>query len=389
MSTSTGGGSVILAGARTPIGRFHGALATMTATDLGAVAIKAALQRAGVDPAHVDYVIMGQVVTAGTGQNPARIAAVEAGIPMSVPSTTVNKVCLSGIDSIVLADQLVRSGDYDIVVAGGMESMSQAPHIVPSVLAYGGVVMHDALERDGLWDYFTDKSMGELTEEANGRDDVHVSRTDQDAFAARSHHRAALAWKEGRFDAEVTPVEVPQRRGEPLVVSKDEGIRADTTTDTLARLKPTFKPDGTITAGSSSPLSDGAAAVVITSRANAERLGLSWIAEIGAHATVAGPDSTLQLQPAQAIQKACQRADLDPAELDMIEINEAFAAVGIASTRKLGVDADRVNIDGGAIAIGHPLGMSGTRLALHLAYALKAPRRRNRGRSALWRRRPR
>ena len=372
MSTSTDGGSVILAGARTPIGRFHGALATMTATDLGAVAIKAALQRAGVDPAHVDYIIMGQVVTAGTGQNPARIAAVEAGIPMSVPSTTVNKVCLSGIDSIVLADQLVRSGDYEIVVAGGMESMSQAPHIVPSVLSYGGVVMHDALERDGLWDYFTDKSMGELTEEANGRDDVHVSRTDQDAFAARSHHRAALAWKEGRFDAEVTPVEVPQRRGEPVVVSKDEGIRADTTPDALSRLKPTFKPDGTITAGSSSPLSDGAAAVVITSRANAERLGLSWIAEIGAHATVAGPDSTLQLQPAQAIQKACQRADLDPAELDMIEINEAFAAVGIASTRKLGVDADRVNVDGGAIAIGHPLGMSGTRLALHLAYALKA-----------------
>jgi acetyl-CoA C-acetyltransferase len=372
VSTSTDGGSVILAGARTPIGRFHGALATMTATDLGAIAIKAALQRAGVDPAHVDYVIMGQVVTAGTGQNPARIAAVEAGIPMSVPSTTVNKVCLSGIDSIVLADQLVRSGDYDIVVAGGMESMSQAPHIVPSVLAYGGVVMHDALERDGLWDYFTDKSMGELTEEANGRDDVHVSRPDQDAFAARSHHRAALAWKEGRFDAEVTPVEVPQRRGEPVIVSKDEGIRADTTPDALSRLKPTFKPDGTITAGSSSPLSDGAAAVVITSRANAERLGLNWIAEIGAHATVAGPDSTLQLQPAQAIEKACQRADLDPAELDMIEINEAFAAVGIASTRKLGVDADRVNVDGGAIAIGHPLGMSGTRLALHLAYALKA-----------------
>jgi len=372
MSVSRDGGSVILAGARTPIGRFHGALATLTATDLGAIAIKAALQRAGVDPAHVDYVIMGQVVTAGTGQNPARIAAVEAGIPMSVPSTTVNKVCLSGIDSIVLADQLVRSGDYEIVVAGGMESMSQAPHIVPSVLSYGGVVMHDALERDGLWDYFTDKSMGELTEEANDRDSVHVSRSDQDAFAARSHHRAALAWKEGRFDAEVTPVEVPQRRGEPLVVSKDEGIRADTTTDALARLTPTFRAEGTITAGSSSPLSDGAAAVVITSRANAERLGLTWIAEIGSHATVAGPDSTLQLQPAQAIQKACERANVDPAALDLIEINEAFAAVGIASTRKLRVDSDRVNIDGGAIAIGHPLGMSGTRLALHLAYALKA-----------------
>ncbi len=372
MSTSIDGGTVILAGARTPVGRFHGALSTMTATDLGAIAIKAALQRAGVAPALVDYVIMGQVVTAGTGQNPARIAAVEAGIPMSVPSTTVNKVCLSGIDSIVLADQLVRSGDYDIVVAGGMESMSQAPHIVPSVLSYGGVVMHDALERDGLWDYFTDKSMGELTEEANNLDSVHVSRVDQDAFAARSHHRAALAWKEGRFDAEVTPVEVPQRRGDPLVVSKDEGIRADTTSTALARLKPTFKPDGTITAGSSSPLSDGAAAVVITSRANAERLGLSWIAEIGAHATVAGPDSTLQLQPAQAIQKACERANLDPAALDLIEINEAFAAVGVASTRKLRIDCDRVNVDGGAIAIGHPLGMSGTRLALHLAYALRA-----------------
>ncbi len=361
--------SVILAGARTPVGKFHGGLSSLTAADLGTAAIKAAVQRAGIDPAQVDYVIMGQVVAAGTGQNPARIAAVNAGIPMSTPSITVNKVCLSGIDSIVLADQMVRSGDFDIVVAGGMESMSQAPHVLPSVLSYGDVAMHDALERDGLWDYFTDMSMGELTEDAN--DVAKVSREDQDAFAADSHRKAALAWKEGRFDGEVVAVEVPQRRGDPLTVSKDEGVRPDTTTESLARLKPTFRKDGTITAGSASPISDGAAAVVVTSKANAERLGLSWIAEIGAHATVAGPDSTLQLQPANAIAKVCEREGVTPADLDLIEINEAFAAVGVASTRSLGVDPERVNVDGGAIAIGHPLGMSGTRLVLHLAYALR------------------
>jgi acetyl-CoA C-acetyltransferase len=361
--------SVILAGARTPIGKYRGGLASLTAADLGTAAIRAALERAGVDPATVDYVIMGQVVTAGTGQNPARIAAVNAGIPMSTAAITINKVCLSGVDSIVLADQLVRSGDYDVVVAGGMESMSQAPHVLPSVLTYGDVAMHDALERDGLWDYFSDKSMGELTEDAN---DVHkVSRADQDEFAATSHRRAALAWKEGRFDAEVVPVQVPQRRGEPITVSHDEGVRTDTTVETLSRLKPTFRKDGTITAGSASPISDGAAAVVVTSKAYAESHGLSWLAEIGAHATVAGPDSTLQLQPSNAIAKVCERQGVTPADLDVIEINEAFAAVGIASTRALGVDPEKVNVDGGAIAIGHPLGASGTRLVLHLAHALK------------------
>ena len=361
--------SVILAGARTPIGKYRGGLATLTAADLGTAAIRAALERAGVAAADVDYVIMGQVVAAGTGQNPARIAAVNAGIPMSTAAITINKVCLSGVDSIVLADQLVRSGDYDVVVAGGMESMSQAPHVLPSVLTYGDVAMHDALERDGLWDYFTDKSMGELTEEAN--DTYQVSRADQDAFAANSHRRAALAWKEGRFDAEIVPVEVPQRRGEPITVSHDEGVRPDTTVETLSRLKPTFRKDGTITAGSASPISDGAAAVVVTSRAYAEAHGLSWLAEIGAHATVAGPDSTLQLQPANAIAKACERQGVAPTDLAAVEINEAFAAVGIASTRALGVDPEKVNVDGGAIAIGHPLGASGTRIVLHLAHALK------------------
>ncbi|WP_111767017.1 acetyl-CoA C-acetyltransferase [Nakamurella deserti] len=361
--------SVILAGARTPIGKYRGGLSSLTAADLGTAAIRAALERAGVDAAAVDYVIMGQVVAAGTGQNPARIAAVNAGIPMSTAAITINKVCLSGVDSIVLADQLVRSGDYDVVVAGGMESMSQAPHVLPSVLTYGDVAMHDALERDGLWDYFSDKSMGELTEDAN--DTYQVSRADQDEFAATSHRRAALAWKEGRFDAEVVPVQVPQRRGEPITVSHDEGVRPDTTVETLSRLKPTFRKDGTITAGSASPISDGAAAVVVTSRAYAEQHGLSWLAEIGAHATVAGPDSTLQLQPSNAIAKACERQGVVPTDLTAIEINEAFAAVGIASTRALGVDPERVNVDGGAIAVGHPLGASGTRLVLHLAHALK------------------
>lgn len=361
--------SVILAGARTPIGKYRGGLSSLSAADLGTAAIRAALDRAGVDPSLVDYVIMGQVVAAGAGQNPARIAAVNAGVPMSTAAITINKVCLSGVDSIVLADQLIRSGDYDVVVAGGMESMSQAPHVLPSVLTYGDVAMHDALERDGLWDYFSDKSMGELTEEAN---DLHqVSRADQDAFAASSHRRAALASKEGRFDAEIVAVQVPQRRGEPVTVSHDEGIRPDTTVETLSRLKPTFRKDGTITAGSASPISDGAAAVVVASKAYAEKHGLAWIAEIGAHATVAGPDSTLQLQPSNAIAKVCERQGITPADLDAIEINEAFAAVGIASTRALGVDPEKVNVDGGAIAIGHPLGASGTRLVLHLAYALK------------------
>lgn len=372
MTQKQDNGSVILAGARTPIGRFRGSLSTVSATELGAIAVREAITRAGLEPAAVEYVIMGHVVTAGCGQNPARIASVRAGLPMSVPAVTVNKVCLSGIDAIVLADQMVRSGEYDIVVAGGMESMSQAPHLLPSTLSYGDVTVHDALEWDGLWDYFTDSSMGALTEQINVNDELFVSRTDQDAFSANSHQRAARGWAEGRFDNEVTPVIVPQRRGDPIVVSRDEGIRADTTAESLSALKPTFKTGGTITAGSASPLSDGGAAVVVASKTAARRLGLSWIAEIGCHATVAGPDSSLQLQPARAIEEACARQGIKIDELDLVEINEAFAAVGVCSSRRLNLTDDRVNVDGGALALGHPLGMSGARVVLHLAHALKA-----------------
>jgi acetyl-CoA C-acetyltransferase len=366
---ANGSRSVIVAGVRTPIGRFHGALAALSATDLGAVAIREAVARAGIAPTAIDYVVMGQVVTAGAGQNPARIAATGADIPMSVPAVTVNKVCLSGVDSIVLADQLIRSGDYDIVVAGGMESMSQAPHLLPTGFGYGDVMVHDALEWDGLWDHHTNQSMGALTEQANTGDNA-VSRDDQDEFAVASHRRAATAWNTGVFTDEVVPVAVPQRRGADRIVTTDEGIRGDTDMSTMAGLTPSFRPGGTITPGSASPLSDGAAAVVVMSRDKAEQLGLSWLAEIEAHATVAGPDTTLQHQPAHAIETACKKMGIDPTELAVVEINEAFAAVGIASTRRLGIEPARVNIDGGAIALGHPLGMSGTRLALHLALAL-------------------
>jgi acetyl-CoA C-acetyltransferase len=361
--------TVIIAGARTPIGRFHGGLSTMPATELGAIAIAAAVERSGLPSAEIGYVVMGHVVTAGAGQNPARIAAVGAGLPMSVPAATVNNVCLSGMNSIVLADQLIRSGAYDIVVAGGMESMSQAPHLLPSAFSYGGVMVHDSLERDGLWDHFSNQSMGALTDGTN-LGESQVSRTDQDAFAVESHRRAAAAWEQGVFADEVVPVVVPRRRGGEDVLRRDEGLRADTSIESLAALRPAFRPDGTVTAGSASPLSDGAAAVVVASRRAAERLGLSWLAEIQAHATVAGPDSTLQFQPANAIDSACKAGGLQPGELDLVEINEAFAAVGVASTRRLGIDPARVNIDGGALALGHPLGMSGTRISLHLALAL-------------------
>ena len=360
--------SVILTGCRTPIGRFRGGLAPLAATELGAVAIRAAIQRSGLEAAAVQYVIMGHVVTAGAGQNPARIAAAAAGIPMSTPAVTINKVCLSGIDAIVLADQLIRAGEYDVIVAGGMESMSQAPHLLPPDVAYGDILVHDSLERDGLWDYFTNQAMGALTDQMDKGDGG--TRAEQEAFAATSHHKAARAWKEGLFADEVIPVTVPQRRGEPITVIADEGIRPNASTAALAELKPSFAPGGSITAGTSSPLSDGAAAMVITSRRYAEEHGLPWIALIDAHATVAGPDSSLQHQPANAIEAACTKAGLTPTDLDLVEINEAFAAVGLASTRQLGVNPHSVNIDGGAIAVGHPLGMSGTRIALHLALAL-------------------
>ena len=365
--------SVIVAGARTPVGRLTGSLASLSGSDLGGIAIKGALDKAGVAPELVEYVIMGQVLTAGAGQIPARQAAVNAGIPMSVPALTVNKVCLSGLDAIALADQLIRAGEFDVVVAGGQESMSQAPHLLPnsrSGFKYGDTTLVDHLAYDGLYDIFTEQAMGALTEDRNANTDK-IGREEQDAFAAASHQRAAAAWKNGLFDDEVVPVTIPQRRGEPLVVTEDEGIRADTTAESLSKLRPAFSKNGTVTAGSASQISDGAAAVVVMSKAKAEELGLEWLAEIGAHGVVAGPDSTLQQQPANAIDKACTREGLDPSALDLVEINEAFAAVGIVSTRQLGVDPSKVNVNGGAIAIGHPLGMSGARVVLHLALELK------------------
>ncbi|KAA8887327.1 acetyl-CoA C-acetyltransferase [Nocardia colli] len=364
--------SVIVSGARTPVGRLLGGLKDFSGSDLGGFAIKAALEKGGVAPEQVDYVIMGQVLTAGAGQIPARQAAAAAGIPMDVPALTVNKVCLSGINAIALADQLIRAGEYEVVVAGGQESMSQAPHLLEKSregFKYGDVTLRDHMAYDGLHDIFTDQPMGALTEQRN--DTEPVSREEQDAFAAASHQRAAAAWKNGVFDDEVVPVSVPQRKGDPLVIAADEGIRADTTAESLAKLRPAFRKDGTITAGTASQISDGAAAVVVMSKAKAEELGLSWIAEIGAAGVVAGPDSTLQDQPANAIAKACAREGISPADLDLVEINEAFAAVGVASTRKLGIDPAKVNVNGGAIAIGHPLGMSGARILLHLVLELK------------------
>jgi acetyl-CoA C-acetyltransferase len=366
--------SVIVAGARTPMGRLMGSLKDLSGSDLGAIAIRGALEKAGVGPELVQYVVMGQVLTAGAGQIPARQAAVAAGIPMGVPALTINKVCLSGIAAIALADQLIRAGEFDVVVAGGQESMSRAPHMSTSSregVKYGDTTMRDHLAYDGLHDIFTDQAMGNLTESKNQERGQQISREEQDAFAAASHQNAARAWKDGLFDDEVVPVSIPQRKGDPVVIAQDEGIRADTTVQTLARLRPAFSEDGTLTAGSASQISDGAAAVVVMSRAQAEDLGLTWVAEIGAHAVVAGPDSTLQSQPARAIAKTCAREGLDPRDLDLVEINEAFAAVGIASTRELGLDPRKVNVNGGAIAMGHPLGMSGARIALHVALELR------------------
>jgi acetyl-CoA C-acetyltransferase len=366
-------GSVIVAGARTPIGRLLGGLKDRSAADLGGVAIKGALEKAGVSGDQVEYVIMGQVIQAGAGQITARQAAHKAGIPLDVPSLTINKVCLSGINAIALADQLIRAGEHEIIVAGGMESMTNAPHLLPKSregFKYGDVKLVDSMAYDALWDMFTEQAMGALTEQSNV-DGIQLTREEQDAFAAASHQRAAEAWKNGVFDDEVVPVEVPQRRGDPVVVSQDEGIRGDTTAESLGKLRAAFSKEGTITAGSASQISDGACAVVVMSKAKAEELGLTWLAEIGASGQVAGPDSTLQMQPANAITKACKKEGIDPSTLDLVEINEAFAAVGIASSRELGLSDDKVNVNGGAIALGHPVGMSGARIALHLALELK------------------
>ena len=365
--------TVIVAGARTGMGRLLGSLKDFSATDLGGFAITGALEKAGVAPEQVDYVIMGQVLQAGAGQMPARQSATNAGIPMDVPSITINKVCLSGLDAIALADQLIRVGEFEIVVAGGQESMSNAPHLLMKSrdgFKYGDVPLRDHMAYDGLWDVFTDQAMGALTDSAN-TGEYASTREEQDAFAARSHELAAKAWKDGVFDDEVIAVTVPQRKGDPVEYRADEGVRADTSVEVLARLRPAFAKDGTITAGSSSPISDGAAAVVVMKRSKAQELGLDWLAEIGAHGVVAGPDSTLQAQPANAIVKACRREGIEPVDLDLVEINEAFAAVGLASTRLLGIDPEKVNVNGGAIATGHPIGMSGARLVLHLALELQ------------------
>jgi acetyl-CoA C-acetyltransferase len=365
-------GSVIVAGARTPMGRLLGSLKGFSGAQLGGVAIKAALERAGVAPDQVQYVIMGQVLTAGAGQIPARQAAVAGGIPMSVPAVTVSKVCLSGLDAIALADQLIRAGEFDIVVAGGQESMTQAPHLLGKSregFKYGDVNMLDHMAHDGLFCAFDQVAMGASTEKFNGH--YELTRAEQDEFSARSHQLAAAAAKNGVFAEEIAPVSIPQRKGDPVEFSTDEGVRGDTTAESLSRLRPAFASDGTITAGSASQISDGAAAVVVMSKAKAEELGLSWLAEIGAHGVVAGPDASLHEQPANAIAAACAKEGSEPAALDLVEINEAFAAVGIVSTRKLGIDPEKVNVNGGAIALGHPIGMSGARIALHLALELK------------------
>ncbi|CAB4846271.1 unannotated protein [freshwater metagenome] len=365
--------TVIVAGARTPMGRLLGSLKDFSAADLGGVAIKAALERAGVAPTQVDYVIMGQVIQAGAGQITARQAAVKGGIAMDVPALTINKVCLSGLDAIALADQLIRAGEFEIVVAGGMESMSQAPHLLPRSregFKYGDVTLQDSMAFDALTCAFDQVGMGVSAETHNGRY-PETTREAQDAFSARSHQLAALAQKNGIFAEEIAPVEIPQRKGDPIVFSDDEGIRAGTTAETLAKLRPAFAKDGTITAGSSSQISDGAAAVVVMRKSKAEQLGLTWLAEIGAHGVVAGPDASLHEQPANAILRALGREGLTASDLDLVEINEAFAAVGIVSARKLGIDPEKVNVNGGAIALGHPVGMSGARIVLHLALELR------------------
>ena len=365
-------GSVIVSGARTPIGKLLGALKGFEAVDLGGIAIEAALSRAGVSGDQVDYVIMGQVLQAGAGQITARQAAVKGGIPMSVPAITINKVCLSGLDAIALADQLIAAGEFDVVVAGGMESMTNAPHLLPGARAgykYGNGTLIDSMAHDGLFCAFDQCAMGESTERYNAK--LGISRDEQDEFSARSHELAAAAQKNGLFDDEIVPVPIPQRSGDPVLVTTDEGVRPETTAESLAKLRPAFAPDGTITAGSASQISDGAAAVVVMSRAKAEELGVAVLAEVGHHGVVAGPDASLQSQPSNAIKKALSRANLSVADLDLIEINEAFASVAIQSMRDLEIDSSKVNVNGGAIALGHPIGASGARIALTLAQELR------------------
>jgi len=365
-------GSYIIAGARTPIGKMSGALASFSAADLGGFAIAAALQRAGVAPHEVEHVIMGQVLMAGQGQVPSRQAASKAGIPMSVPSISINKVCLSGLNSIYLADQMISSGEADIVIAGGMESMTNAPYLAMgarSGFRFGDVQLLDAIQRDGLWCAFDACLMGLGTERyAAG----NISRDDQDDLAMKSNQRAAAAIAAGRLADEIVPISIPQRKGDPLVIDSDEGVRASTTMESLGSLKPAFDKDGTVTAGNASQISDAGSAIVMMSKREAERRGVKPLGEFVSYGMVAGPDNASLLhQPSRSIMKALDRAGKKVSDVDLFEINEAFAAVGIASMRELGISDDIVNVNGGAIALGHPIGMSGNRLALTLLHELQ------------------
>jgi acetyl-CoA C-acetyltransferase len=364
--------SVIVAGARTPIGKFGGSLSSLAAVDLGGLAIRSAIDRAGIRPETVDYVIMGHVLQAGAGQITARQAAVLGGLPVEVPAITINKVCLSGLNAIALADQLIRAGEIEVAVAGGMESMSQAPYLVPKArfgARMGNAEMVDSMVHDGLWSTFLRAHMGESSDAIN--QELEIGREEQDAWSARSHARAAAGWAEGRLGEETLPVEVAGRKGAVTVVDQDEGFRGDTTVASLGALAPAFRKDGTITAGNASQISDGAAAVVVMSRRRAEREGLTPLVEIVSHGMSADRFGWLHTVPALAIGKALEKAGLQAADLDLVEINEAFAAVALNATRMLGLDEDRVNVNGGAVALGHPIGASGARLVLTLANEMR------------------
>ncbi len=366
-------GSVIISSARTPIGKLSGALASFSAQDLGGFAIKAALERAGVGPEQVDYVVMGQVLQAGQGQITARQAAEKAGVPMTVPAITINKVCLSGINAIYLADQMVQAGDAEVVVAGGMESMTNAPYLLPGARAgyrMGNGELVDSMINDGLWCAFDAVHMGAGTESYVGQVGG-ISREAQDELAAASHERAASAIKEGRLADEIAPVSVPQRKGDPILVDTDEGVRPGTTGESLGGLRPAFSKDGTITAGNASQISDGGAAVIVTTAEKAAELGATPIAELVSFGMVAGPDPSLLTQPSRAIQRALEAVDKKVSDIDLFELNEAFAAVGLASMKDLGISDDVVNVNGGAIALGHPIGMSGARVVMTLVNELR------------------
>jgi acetyl-CoA C-acetyltransferase len=364
--------SVIVSGARTPIGKFGGAFKDLPAVELGGHAIKAAVERAGIDGATIDYVLMGQVLQAGAGQITARQAAILAGVPKEVPAITINKVCLSGLNTIALADQLIRAGEISTAVAGGMESMTNAPYVLPSGrygARMGNTELVDTMVHDGLWSTFTKQHMGASSDEVNA--DLKIGREEQDAWAARSHERAARAQKDGLFDDEIVKVEIPQRKGDPVVVGEDEGVRADTSVESLAKLRPAFTPDGTITAGNASQISDGGAATIVMSRERADELGLEPLLEIVAHGMSAERYAYLHTVPALALENALKKAGLQASDLGVVEFNEAFAAVSLNAAKTMGLDEENVNPNGGAVALGHPIGMSGTRLVLHLAFEMK------------------